>query len=127
MSAIVRVTTTPPAAAKRWFCPSRSANLAWPTSPREIATTGDQREAGPKAEDQGAQGDGHHTDRDQQSFRSHGVYELAAGYLTYQTGDAAYAKDKSDVLGRPLPRRQISGGNGSKGSLHTGQKEVQPA
>ena len=49
---------------------------------------GDQREAGPKAEDQGTQGDGHHTGRDQQTFRSHGIYEFAAGHLTYQTSDA---------------------------------------
>ena len=39
MRAIVRVTATPPAAAKRWFCPSRSGNRAWPTNPRVIATT----------------------------------------------------------------------------------------
>src|SRR6516164_9953898 len=87
----------------------------------------DQGEAGPKAENQGAQGDGHHPDRDQHPFRSHGIYELAAGHLTYQTGDAGYAEDKSDVLGGPLLGRQVGCGNGSKGGLHTGQKEVQPA
>ena len=66
---------------------------------------GDQREAGPKPEDQGTQGDGHHTGRHQQSFRPHGIYELAARHLTDQTGDAAYAKGKPDVLGSPLPGR----------------------
>jgi hypothetical protein len=63
---------------------------------------GDQREAGPKAEDQGAQGDGQNTGRDQQSFRSHRIQKLAARHLTNQTGDATYAEDKPDVPGSPL-------------------------
>jgi len=66
---------------------------------------GDQREAGPKAEDQGTHGDGNYAASNQQSFRSRGVYELPAGHLTYQTGDAAYAKDKPDVLRSPLSGR----------------------
>src|SRR6516162_11276664 len=82
MRAIVRVTATPPAAAKRWFCPNRSAKLAWPTSPREIATT-----AGPRT----------------------------PPVMPCNTSARAYAEDKSDILGSPLPGREIGGGNGSEG------------
>src|SRR5215831_180437 len=98
LSAMHWVERTPPAAEKRWLRPSRSARRERPTSPRVMATTvgpstppvspcknfreSDQREAGPKAEDQNTQGDGHHTGRDQQSFRSHGIHKRAARHLT---------------------------------------------
>jgi hypothetical protein len=88
---------------------------------------GDRREAGPKAEDQDAQGYGQYSGPDQRSFRSHSIHKLTAWHLTKQTGGAANAQDKSDVLGGPPLGRQVGGGNRSKGGLHTGQKEVEPA
>ena len=61
----------------------------------------DQREAGPKAEDQNTQGDGHHAGRDQQSFRPHGIDERATRHLANQTGRSAYGQGKPDVFGCP--------------------------
>src|SRR6516165_2888754 len=136
--AIVRVTATPPAAAKRWFCPSLSGNATWPTSPRVIATTpgprtppvipcnGDRHEAGPKAEYQGAQCDRNDTDRDQESFGPHRVQKFTAGHLANQTGDTAYAEHKTNVLSCPLLSRKVGGGNWSKSALHASQEEVEP-
>ena len=87
--------------------PKPFASAAWPTNPRVMATTAgprtppvipcntsarvDNREAGPKAEDQDTRGDDYHTDRDQQAFRSHSINKLAPWHLTDQTGNAADA------------------------------------
>jgi len=87
----------------------------------------DQREAGPKAEDQNTQGDGHHTGRDQQSFRPHGIHKRAARHLTNQTSGPAYGEGKPYVFGGPSLNCPAGGSNRSKGGLHAGQKEVKPA
>ena len=118
MTAMLSVTATPPAAANRWFSPSRSDNRAWPTNPRVIATTpgpstppcdplqhfgeSDQREVGPKAEDQNTRDDGDYAGRDQQSFRPHSIDEPASRHLTNQPRSAPYGEGKPDVFGCPL-------------------------
>jgi len=98
-----------------------------PCDPLQHFGESDQLEAGPKAEDQNTRRDGHHAGRDQQSFRPHGIDERATWHLAKQTGGAAYGQSKPDVFGCPPMYRQVGGGNRSKGGLHAGQKEVEPA
>src|SRR6516164_9339930 len=141
--AIARVTVTPPAAAKRWFCPSRAANAAWPTSPRVIATTPGPRTPPviPCNASANATTGKLGQRRKIKVLKAMSTTQVAIssrfarttsrssppGYLTDQAGDAADAEDKPDVFGSPLMSREVGGGDRSKGRLHAGQKEVEPA